>query len=214
MAEQYDINQPIYQVGEANMSFSKCSTTLSIPLTNEGICPEYRICTSKTGRPVSFRIDDDLTPIPEGVGVNEEVLKYMLGILLSEKHLKTVLDEDDPQGVDTAFEWKDQGVNFRLNVFRDRDGMAFVMRVLASNIPSIQEVGLPSEKIWQDITSLKRGLVLVTGVTGSGKSTTISALVNHINLYRKTRIITLKIRLSFFSKARLQWFPSAKLVRA
>ena len=84
----------------------------------------------------------------------------MLGILLSEKHLKIVLDEDEPQGVDTAFEWKEQGVNFRLNVFRDRDGMAFVMRVLASNIPSIQEVGLPSEKIWQDITSLKRGWFL------------------------------------------------------
>ena len=112
----------------------------------------------KTGRPVSFRIDDDLTPIPEGSGVSDEVIRYMLGVLLSEKHLSTALNEDQPEDVDTAFEWKEKGVNFRINVFRDRDGLAFVMRVLASNIPSIQEVGLPSEKIWQDITSLKKRL--------------------------------------------------------
>ena len=201
MAEQYDINQPIYQVGEGNMSFSQMLNYFIDPAYQRGNLSRISDMHVKTGRPVSFRIDDDLTPIPEGAGVDEEVLKYMLGILLSEKHLKIVLDEDEPQDVDTAFEWKEQGVNFRLNVFRDRDGMAFVMRVLASNIPSIQEVGLPSEKIWQDITSLKRGLVLVTGVTGSGKSTTISALVNHINLYRKTRIITLEDPVEFLFKS-------------
>ena len=151
----------------------------------------------KMGRPVSFRIDDDLTPMPGAVSVTDEVIRYMLGILLSEKHLAIALSEDDPKDVDTAFEWEEQGVNFRLNIFRDRDGLAFVMRVLASNIPSIEEVGLPSDKIWQDITALKRGLVLVTGVTGSGKSTTISALINHVNLYRKTRIITLEDPVEF-----------------
>jgi twitching motility protein PilT len=155
----------------------------------------------KIGRPVSFRIDDDLTAMPEGVGVTDEVIKYMLGILLNEKNLSIVLDEEDPQDVDTAFEWKEQGVNFRLNIFRDRDGLAFVMRVLASVIPPIQEVGLPSEQIWQDISALKRGLVLVTGVTGSGKSTTISSLINHINLYRKARIITLEDPVEFLFKS-------------
>ena len=155
----------------------------------------------KIGRPVSFRIDEDLTAMPEGVGMTDEVMKYMLGILLSEKNLSIVLNEDDPQDVDTAFEWKEQGVNFRLNVFRDRDGLAFVMRVLASVIPPIQEVGLPSEQIWQDISVLKRGLVLVTGVTGSGKSTTISSLINHINLYRKARIITLEDPVEFLFKS-------------
>ena len=79
----------------------------------------------KIGRPVSFRIDDDLTAMPEGVGA-DEVIKYMLGILLSEKNLSIVLDEENPQDVDTAFEWKEQGVNFRLNVFRDRDGLALL----------------------------------------------------------------------------------------
>jgi twitching motility protein PilT len=95
----------------------------------------------------------------------------------------------------------DGGVNFRLNVFRDRDGLAFVMRVLSSIIPDIETLGLPSEQIWRDITSLKRGLVLVTGVTGSGKSTTIAALINHVNRFRKTRIITLEDPVEFIFKS-------------
>jgi twitching motility protein PilT len=139
--------------------------------------------------------------MPGAVEVTDEVIRYMLGILLSEKHLAVALSEDEAQDVDTAFEWEEQKVNFRLNIFRDRDGLAFVMRVLASDIPSIQEVGLPSDKIWQDITALKRGLVLVTGVTGSGKSTTISSLINHVNLYRKTRIITLEDPVEFLFKS-------------
>ena len=102
------------------------------------------------------------------------------------------------------------GGEFSIKCFRDRDGLAFVMRVLASIIPPIQEVGLPSEQIWQDISALKRGLVLVTGVTGSGKSTTISSLINHINLYRKARIITLKTPWSFYSKAKVPWFLKDK----
>ena len=79
------------------------------------------------------------------------------------------------------------------------------MRVLASVIPPIQEVGLPSEQIWKDISALKRGLVLVTGVTGSGKSTTISSLINHINLYRKARIITLEDPVEFLFKSESSW---------
>tara|TARA_B100000212_G_scaffold308029_1_gene257546 strand:+ start:978 stop:2126 length:1149 start_codon:yes stop_codon:yes gene_type:complete len=197
MSQHYDLNQTIYQVGQNSLSLAQLLNYFIDPSYQRGNLSRISDMHVKTGRPVSFRIDDDLTPIPEGSGVSDEVIRYMLGVLLSEKHLSTALNEDQPEDVDTAFEWKEKGVNFRINVFRDRDGLAFVMRVLASNIPSIQEVGLPSEKIWQDITSLKRGLVLVTGVTGSGKSTTISALINHINLYRKTRIITLEDPVEF-----------------
>ena len=88
--------------------------------------------------------------------MTDETIRYMVGSFAEEKHLEVVLNLEEPKDLDTAFEWESQKINFRLNVFKDRDGLAFVMRVLASNIPSIQEVGLPSEKIWQDITSLKR----------------------------------------------------------
>ncbi len=201
MTQQYDINQPIYQVGDSPLSFSQMLNYFIDPAYKRGNLSRISDMHVKMGRPVSFRIDDDLTPMPGAVAVTDEVIRYMLGILLSEKHLSVALSEDEAQDVDTAFEWEEQKVNFRLNIFRDRDGLAFVMRVLASDIPSIQEVGLPSDKIWQDITSLKRGLVLVTGVTGSGKSTTISSLINHVNLYRKTRIITLEDPVEFLFKS-------------
>ena len=154
----------------------------------------------KVGRPVSFRIDDDLTPVPEGAAVTDEAIRYMLGIILNEKYRETIAS-DEPDDIDTGYEWVDGGVNFRLNVFRDRDGLAFVMRVLSSIIPDIETLGLPSEQIWRDITSLKRGLVLVTGVTGSGKSTTIAGLINHVNRFRKTRIITLEDPVEFIFKS-------------
>jgi twitching motility protein PilT len=202
MTQQYDINQPIYQVGESPLSFSQMLNYFIDPAYKRGNLSRISDMHVKTGRPVSFRIDDDLTPMPGASAVTEEIIRYMLGILLSERHLSIALSEDSAEDVDTAFEWKEHGVNFRLNIFRDRDGLAFVMRVLASNIPPIEEVGLPSEKIWQDITSLKRGLFLVTGVTGSGKSTTISSLINHVNLYRKTRIITLEDPVEFLFESK------------
>ena len=201
MSESYDIDQPIYQVGSSSLSFNQLLNYFIDPAYKRGNLSRISDMYVKRGRPISFRIDDDLTPLPEGTGVTDETIRYMLGVLLSEKHLEVVLNLEEPKDLDTAFEWESQKINFRLNVFKDRDGLAFVMRVLASNIPSIQEVGLPSEKIWQDITNLKRGLVLVTGVTGSGKSTTISSLINHINLYRKTRIITLEDPVEFLFKS-------------
>ncbi len=201
MSDQYDINGPIYQVGQSMMSFSQLLNYFIDPAYKRGNLSRISDMHVKIGQPVSLRIDDDLTPLPEGVAVDHKTMMYFLGILLSEKNLEIVTDEEAPRDVDTAFEWIEQGVNFRLNVFRDRDGLAFVMRVLASIIPPIQEVGLPSEKIWQDISALKRGLVLVTGVTGSGKSTTISSLINHINLTRKTRIITLEDPVEFLFKS-------------
>ena len=195
------IQVPFYRAGLERLSFSEILESFVDPTKKSGNFHRISDMHVKIGLPVSFRTDDELIPIAKGTPITEEAMIHMLKILLSEKQLAQITDPDDPKDVDTAFEWEEQGVNFRLNIFRDRDGLAFVMRVLASNIPSIEEVGLPSEKIWQDITALKRGLVLVTGVTGSGKSTTISALINHVNLYRKTRIITLEDPVEFLFKS-------------
>ena len=150
----------------------------------------------KVGRPVSFRIDDDLQPLPEGSNVEPAAMETFLRAILSEKH-QAIVFGDESEDVDTGFEWREHSVNFRLNVFHDRDGLAFVMRMLSSDIPNIEGLGLPNEAIWREIVGLKRGLVLVTGVTGSGKSTTIAALINYINRSRKTRIITLEDPVEF-----------------
>ncbi|MDA9962936.1 PilT/PilU family type 4a pilus ATPase [Opitutales bacterium] len=200
MTQEFDLNQPIYQAGQSTMSMSNLLAYFVDPNYQRGNLSRISDMHVKVGRPVSFRIDDDLTPVPEGEGVTDEVIRYMLGIILNEKYRETIAS-DEPGDIDTGFEWVDGSVNFRLNVFRDRDGLAFVMRVLSSVIPDIETLGLPSEQIWRDITSLKRGLVLVTGVTGSGKSTTIAALINHVNRFRKTRIITLEDPVEFIFKS-------------
>ena len=200
MTQQFDLNQPIYQAGQSAMSMSNLLAYFVDPNYQRGNLSRISDMHVKVGRPVSFRIDDDLTPVPEGEGVTDEVIRYMLGIILNEKHRETIAS-DELGDIDSGYEWVEGGVNFRLNVFRDRDGLAFVMRVLSSIIPDIETLGLPSEQIWRDITSLKRGLVLVTGVTGSGKSTTIASLINHVNRFRKTRIITLEDPVEFIFKS-------------
>lgn len=196
MSSSYDLNQPIYQAGENAMSMHGLLSYFNDPNLKRGNLSRISDMHVKVGRPVSFRIDSDLTPVPEGAPVTDEVIRYMLGIILREKDRETMFG-DNAEDVDTGYEWKEGGLNFRINVFRDRDGLAYVMRVLSAEIIPIEEVGLPSEQIWRDITTLKRGLVLVTGVTGSGKSTTISSLINHINKTRATRIITLEDPVEF-----------------
>ena len=194
------IQVPFYRAGLERLSFSEILESFVDPTKKSGNFHRISDMHVKIGLPVSFRTDDELIPIAKGTPITEEGMLHMLKILLSEKQLAQITDPDDPKDVDTAFEWVEHGVNFRLNVFRDRDGLAYVMRVLSSSIPKIEEVGLPSEMIWKEITALKRGLVLVTGVTGSGKSTTISSLINHVNLTRKSRIITLEDPVEFIFK--------------
>ena len=112
MSREYDINQQVYQTGQNMISFAQLLNYFIDPAYKRGNLSRISDMHVKIGRPVSFRIDDDLTPIPEGVGMTDEVIRYLLGILLSEKIFEAVIDEDNPQDVDTAFEWKEQGVNF------------------------------------------------------------------------------------------------------
>ena len=102
----------------------------------------------KVGRPVSFRIDDDLQAVTDGSGVEPQVMETFLRAILAPKH-QEIAFADDYEDIDTGFEWREQNVNFRINVFHDRDGLAFVMRMLSSNIPDIENLGLPSEQMWR-----------------------------------------------------------------
>ena len=87
MSDQYDINGPIYQVGQNMLSFSQLLNYFIDPAYKRGNLSRISDMHVKVGRPVSLRIDDDLTPLPEGSPVDEQTLHYFLGILLSEKNL-------------------------------------------------------------------------------------------------------------------------------
>jgi len=84
---------------------------------------------------------------------------------------------------------------FRVNVFRQRGSFAVVMRVIASRIPSFAELGLPASL--DSVVSLKNGIVLVTGQTGSGKSSTLAAIIDRINETRAEHILTIEDPIEF-----------------
>jgi twitching motility protein PilT len=88
-----------------------------------------------------------------------------------------------------------QRSRFRVNVFRQRGTYAIVMRVIASKIPSLAELNLPGSL--EEITTLKNGIVLVTGPTGSGKSSTLAALIDRINETRAEHILTIEDPVEF-----------------
>ena len=138
---------PFYRVGLERLNYTEILELFVDPSKKSGNFHRISDMHVKIGMPISFRTDDELIAVDRGTPVNEEAILHMLSILLNEKQIAQVTDPDQPQDVDTAFEWAEQGVNFRLNVFRDRDGLAYVMRVLSSSIPLIEEVGLPSEMI-------------------------------------------------------------------
>ncbi len=94
----------------------------------------------------------------------------------------------------------DENNRFRVNIFFQMDGVSAVFRVIPVKIPSLDELHLPD--IVRSFTKKDRGLVLVTGVTGSGKSTTLAALINEINLKKKQHIITIEDPIEFVHKDR------------
>ncbi len=139
-----------------------------------------------TGLPPMFRINGILTPMANA--------KY-----LSPLDTKELVDElmDEPvknrlqQKGEVDFSYTIPGISrFRVNVYSQRKSMAAAIRVIVPDIPSINELGLPD--ILKDLAMKPRGLILVTGPTGSGKSTTLAAMVRHMNTHRNSHVITIE----------------------
>ncbi len=79
---------------------------------------------------------------------------------------------------------------FRVNIYRQRGTLALVLRIIPADIPSVENLGLPP--VITEIAEMERGLILVTGATGSGKSSTLAAMINHINQTRRVHIVTIE----------------------
>ena len=116
-----------------------------------------------------------------------------------EEHLLAIMPERNKAefiaSSDTDFAYEMPGARLRCNVFRDRRGPCAVFRRIPAKILSAQELNLPQAVI--DLGKLKKGLVLVTGPTGSGKSTTLAALVDWVNANRSDHIITIEDPIEF-----------------
>ncbi|MCJ7835754.1 type IV pilus twitching motility protein PilT [Cuneatibacter sp. NSJ-177] len=136
------------------------------------------------GMPVFYRIDGTLAEA--GLPLGEKEIRSMILNALSEEQQKRLASGQD---VDFAIQTPD-GCRQRVNVFRQQKKLAATIRLLNDRIPSLGELKLPN--ILQELASQPRGLILVTGPTGSGKSTTLAAMVEYINERRADHIVTIE----------------------
>jgi len=139
----------------------------------------------KVGAPPMYRVDGDLEKL-KGPALTQEMAEQLILPLLSQASIDKLREL---HSVDCSYRLAE--THFRINVFKENDGICAAIRALSADIPSVEKTGFPND-IWKDIINRKHGLVLVTGVTGAGKSTTIASLINRITEERACRIITIE----------------------
>jgi twitching motility protein PilT len=140
----------------------------------------------KVGSFPMLRIDGTLVPATQEKRLDPLDMENMAGTLLSPEQRAKY---DKSQEVDVAYAVPALG-RFRCNVFQQRGTIGMVLRVIPSRVPTIDELQLPP--VLKKIAEEERGLVLVTGTTGSGKSTSLAAMLNHINHTRASHIMTVE----------------------
>ncbi len=151
----------------------------------------------KVGSFPHLRINGELVPFAEHGRVSSEDALMMAFSIMSSKQKQRFRDEAE---VDLGYGVAGLG-RFRVNVFQQRGSVSVAVRSIPFIIPGFQELTLP--KILEKIAMEPRGLVLVTGTTGSGKSTTIAAMLNHINQHMTRHIITIEDPIEFLHTDRL-----------
>jgi len=138
-----------------------------------------------------WRIDGEIHVIPDfPIPGDNEVYEILEGLLPDRAHFEF----EDHHDCDFAFALEDTA-RFRCNMYRDDRGVGAAFRLVPYVVPSMDQLGLP--KGAQRLTELNQGLVLVCGPTGSGKSTTLAAMLDHINNRRRTHIITIEDPIEF-----------------
>ncbi|HEY5468123.1 MAG TPA: type IV pilus twitching motility protein PilT [Coriobacteriia bacterium] len=146
------------------------------------------------GSPPGLRIRGELLPLEGTKPLTPKDTQDLILALLSEEQRRRFDAE-----LELDFAYSIPGLSrFRANVFQQRNSMGAVFRTIPLAIPTIAELNLP--KVCQYLSERPRGLVLVTGPTGSGKSTTLAAMIDHINATRPVHIVTLEDPIEFMHR--------------
>ncbi len=143
------------------------------------------------GLPPYLRKDGELIPIPGTPALSTQELENLIFTLITE-HQKELLLQNWELDSGLDFEGK---ARFRLNIYRQRGNFAASLRLIPKNIRSIEDTGLPPTVA--KLTELRQGLILVTGPTGHGKTTTLASLINQINQTRPCHILTIEDPIEF-----------------
>jgi len=147
----------------------------------------------KSGAIIRLRIYGDLLKLGDRKITHEELDAIAQAILTKEQYEELISKKE----LDATY-ILDEENRFRVNFFYQMDGLSAVFRVIPVKILTLEELNLP--KVITQLSEMHRGLVLVTGVTGSGKSTTLAAMLNHINRTKKKHIITVEDPVEFVHK--------------
>jgi twitching motility protein PilT len=150
----------------------------------------------KAGLPPVFRIKGDLRTLRDTPPLTAEVIGTFAVNLMNEKQRESFEKNHD---ADLSYGTPD-GVRYRVNVFRQRGQTGMVLRIIPADIPGFDKLNLPPAV--QKLAEEERGLILVTGITGSGKSTTLAAMIDHINKQRANHIVTVEDPIEFLHKDR------------
>ncbi len=140
----------------------------------------------QVGLPPMLRIEGSLAPVSGAEVLTSEAVEALIFAILDEDQKQILLKDKE---FDFSFAFGDLG-RFRVNAFHERGNLAAALRLIPNEILSIEQLGLPP--VVAKFADYPRGLVLVTGPTGSGKSTSLAALVHKINMERPAHIITIE----------------------
>jgi twitching motility protein PilT len=148
----------------------------------------------KAGEPPILRIHGTLIPLAGLEKLTTKDMESMVDQIINETQKKKLEQEMD---LDLAYSLSGYG-RFRGSIFLQRGSLAISLRIIPMEVKTIRELLLP--QIIEKICDFPRGLVLVTGTTGSGKSTTLAAMIEHINANRRTHIITIEEPIEYLHK--------------
>lgn len=150
----------------------------------------------QVGLPPMLRVDGALAPIANTPTLTSEMTEKLIFSILDPDQQQILLKDKE---FDFSFSFGSLG-RFRVNAFHERGNLAAAFRLIPNEMPTIEELGLPS--IVSSFADYPRGLVLVTGPTGSGKSTTLAALIDKINTEKAEHIITIEDPIEFTHKSK------------
>jgi twitching motility protein PilT len=149
----------------------------------------------QVGLPPMLRVDGALMPVAGTETLSEETVESLIFAILDEDQKQILLKDKE---FDFSFAFGELG-RFRVNAFHERGNLAAALRLIPNEMMTIEQLGLP--QIVNKFADYPRGLVLVTGPTGSGKSTTLAAIIHKINNERATHIITIEDPIEFTHKS-------------
>jgi len=181
MADEYSVSTKVYETAELGM----LSILDMLKYFEKRGAMRVSDLHIKVDAPPAYRIDGDLVKL-KGPKITPKMAKQLLYPLLSNENLRKLRQS---YSIDCSYRLGQ--LQFRINIFRENDGLAGAIRALSLDIPPVEDIGFPND-VWKDIITRRHGLVLMTGITGAGKSTTIASIIHRISEKSACRIMSVE----------------------